>query len=364
MAESDDAGKHLENIKIGLAVEIFLKEDRAGKNPIPGKVREILTHSSFHPHGIMVQLGDGKIGRVQRILTEVPDVEQQNTSSYGREDSHLRNTRNNSEKIEQFLVEKGEPYCDDCLSESLSIYPRQTINQTCRSLESQGMITRQREICKFCKKNKIVNHLGERQTSSQRPIPSKIYQKQEEIDFVQLVKNGENEFVEFKSSVLWSKNLTEEQLKAPTASREVRAFGREASKVIIAKAISGFLNTQGGNLVIGVKENKTQEADDIIGIESEFGKLEDQCTDGYRRMIVDNIIRKYFHPDIYNHFSDYIKITFPEIDEKILCWINISKSEVPAFVTIQKIDYFFIRLDAETRGLEGKQMVEYCKKRF
>src|SRR5208337_2152343 len=199
MKEADDAGKHLENIKTGLTVEIFLKEDRAGKNPIHGIVSEILTHSSFHPYGIMVQLDDGKIGRVQRILTEVPDLGQQNTSSYVREDLHPRDTRNNSEKIEQFLVEKGEPYCDDCLSESLSIYPRQRINQTCRSLESQGKIIRQREICKSCKKIKIVNHFGEGQALSHRALPSKIYQKQKEIDFVQLVKNGENEFVEFKS---------------------------------------------------------------------------------------------------------------------------------------------------------------------
>jgi uncharacterized repeat protein (TIGR03833 family) len=366
MTEEDEDGKHLGNIFPGSEVEIFLKEDRAGKKPVRGIVANLLTHSSFHQYGIMVQLEDGNIGRVQRIIS---DKSEKTTIPKQEIDQSSRSRKydflNNIEKIQQFLVDQQKPYCDDCLSESLSIFPRQQINQGCRRLESKGIIRRQNGTCYSCSKNKIVNSSGDDLPLSIKKItptlPNKI---SKEIDFISLVKNGENEFVEFKSSALWSKNLTEEQIKTPTASREVRAFGWEASKAIIAKVISGFLNTQGGHLVIGIKENKDQEANDIIGIESEFGKLEDQCTDGYRRMIVDSIIRKYFHPDIFNHFSDYFKITFPEIGGKILCWINISKSEVPAFVIIQKNDYFFIRLDAETRELDGKQMVEYCAKRF
>jgi uncharacterized repeat protein (TIGR03833 family) len=352
-----DVNKQRENITIGALVEIYLKDDRSGNNPVQGVVKEILTHSSFHPYGIMVALEDGSVGRVQKILSSVindsNDLEQRSSSNTST--IHRNESRNNSDKITQYLFDRNEPYCDDCLSKLLEIYPRQTINQICRRLENQKTIERGAGVCSACCKNKIVNLSGTKKNGL-KPI--------DVIDFPALIRKGEDEFVEFKSSALWSKALTDEQIKAPNASREMRAFGREASKVIIAKAISGFLNTQGGNLVIGIKENKSKNPNEIIGIENEFGKLEDQCTDGYRRMIVDSIIRKYFHPEVYNHFSDYIKILFPEIDGKILCWIQTSKSDVPAFVTIQKNDYFFIRLDAETRELDGKQMVEYCGKRF
>lgn len=353
--ESNDPSKQRVNIHPGLLVEIISREDRSGNDPIRGIVANILTHSATHPHGIMVELEDGRIGRIQRILSKAENFPINTLSSFNVQPIPplLKDPQNNSDSVQKYLIERGGAYCDDCLSVALSIYPRQTINQICRKLESRGIVSRHQGVCKSCNKNKIVNYTGTPQLPSQKMG-----------DIVEIVKYGENEFVEFKSSALWSKNLTDLQIKDPTASREVKVFGKDASKVIIAKAISGFLNTQGGHLIIGVKENKTKNPDEVIGIESEFGKLEDSCTDGYRRMIVDSIIRKYFHPDIYNHFSDYIKITFPEIEGKIICWIKIVKSDVPAFVAIQKKDYFFIRLDAETRELGGKEMVEYCSKRF
>ncbi len=57
------------NIRAGLKVSIVLKQDqRTGKRTV-GIVKDLLTNSSFHPHGIKVRLTDGKIGRVREILT-------------------------------------------------------------------------------------------------------------------------------------------------------------------------------------------------------------------------------------------------------------------------------------------------------
>ncbi len=61
-------GQNRENVKIGSRVEVVLKADqRAGKLTY-GIVAEILTSSSFHPHGIKVRLEDGQVGRVQNII--------------------------------------------------------------------------------------------------------------------------------------------------------------------------------------------------------------------------------------------------------------------------------------------------------
>jgi uncharacterized repeat protein (TIGR03833 family) len=58
------------NIKPGLRVAIVLKQDqRTGRETI-GVVKDLLTNSNFHPHGIKVRLTDGQVGRVQRILSE------------------------------------------------------------------------------------------------------------------------------------------------------------------------------------------------------------------------------------------------------------------------------------------------------
>jgi uncharacterized repeat protein (TIGR03833 family) len=58
------------NIRAGLKVAIVLKQDqRTGKRTV-GVVKDLLTNSSNHPHGIKVRLTDGQVGRVQEILAE------------------------------------------------------------------------------------------------------------------------------------------------------------------------------------------------------------------------------------------------------------------------------------------------------
>ncbi len=69
-------GRNRKDIRPGLRVAVVLKQDqRTGKRTL-GVVREILTSSSYHPHGIKVRLVDGQIGRVQEILSEPPEGKQ------------------------------------------------------------------------------------------------------------------------------------------------------------------------------------------------------------------------------------------------------------------------------------------------
>lgn len=60
--------KERKNIQVGMRVAIVLKQDqRTGKRTM-GIVKDILTRSPNHPHGIKVRLDDGRVGRVQAIL--------------------------------------------------------------------------------------------------------------------------------------------------------------------------------------------------------------------------------------------------------------------------------------------------------
>ncbi len=63
-------GKTRKNIKSGLSVAIVLKQDQRSGILTEGIVRDILTKSPNHPHGIKVRLMDGQVGRVQKILSE------------------------------------------------------------------------------------------------------------------------------------------------------------------------------------------------------------------------------------------------------------------------------------------------------
>ncbi len=60
-------GQNRKDIRPGLAVAVVLKQDQRTGKLTRGIVRDILTNSSFHPHGIKVRLTDGQVGRVQVI---------------------------------------------------------------------------------------------------------------------------------------------------------------------------------------------------------------------------------------------------------------------------------------------------------
>lgn len=56
------------DIKTGMQVKIVLKEDQRTGNLTEGIVKDILTKSPKHPHGIKVRLETGEVGRVREIL--------------------------------------------------------------------------------------------------------------------------------------------------------------------------------------------------------------------------------------------------------------------------------------------------------
>jgi uncharacterized repeat protein (TIGR03833 family) len=61
-------GNNRSNIKPGMHVKIVRKEDQVSGALTEGIVKDILTNSASHPHGIKVRLQSGVVGRVQEIL--------------------------------------------------------------------------------------------------------------------------------------------------------------------------------------------------------------------------------------------------------------------------------------------------------
>ena len=57
-------GRYRNNIQPGMEVEIILKKDQRTGKTTKGIVKDLLTKSSFHTHGIKVRLEDGQIGRI------------------------------------------------------------------------------------------------------------------------------------------------------------------------------------------------------------------------------------------------------------------------------------------------------------
>jgi len=63
-------GNNRADLKPGMQVLIVLKKDQGSGALTPGRVKDILTKSQTHRHGIKVRLETGEVGRVKQLLAE------------------------------------------------------------------------------------------------------------------------------------------------------------------------------------------------------------------------------------------------------------------------------------------------------
>lgn len=63
-------GRHRADIKAGTRVRVVQKPDQRSGRLTEGIVRDVLTRSAMHPHGIKVRLESGIVGRVKEIADD------------------------------------------------------------------------------------------------------------------------------------------------------------------------------------------------------------------------------------------------------------------------------------------------------
>lgn len=61
-------GRERKDVGPGLTVDIVLKQDQRTRRLTRGVVKDVLTKSAFHPHGIKVRLETGEVGRVKEFI--------------------------------------------------------------------------------------------------------------------------------------------------------------------------------------------------------------------------------------------------------------------------------------------------------
>jgi len=64
------SGRKRSNIKAGTRVQVVQKQDQRTGKLTEGVVKDILTKSATHPHGIKVRLTSGIVGRVKKVFPE------------------------------------------------------------------------------------------------------------------------------------------------------------------------------------------------------------------------------------------------------------------------------------------------------
>lgn len=155
-----------------------------------------------------------------------------------------------------------------------------------------------------------------------------------EMDIKQLIKEGENDSVEFKSSVRYDYHRK-------TTNRDL--------ELVIAKTLVGFMNASGGKLLIGVSDQG-----DILGLEKDLKTLKHKNKDGFERKIFQVITDYIGREACYNS-----KVTFHKIDEKPICMINVEPSTTPVYFKDGENITFYVRTGNATHPLSVEEAINY-----
>lgn len=157
----------------------------------------------------------------------------------------------------------------------------------------------------------------------------------------ELILSGESDSIEYKSTLRYD-------LHQQIVNKKL--------EYVIAKTISAFLNSKGGDLFIGVDDKQN-----ALGLKNDINTLKKhkQDIDGYELQLVE-VIKKY----IGKEFSSHIKISFPEYNEKIICWVSVSQSSTPVFVSFEGKEDFFIRAGCSSQPLSREEQSAYEKEHW
>ena len=153
-------------------------------------------------------------------------------------------------------------------------------------------------------------------------------------DWKIIIDRGENDLIEFKSSLRW-----DYRQEKPN----------KALEHVIAKTISAFLNTEGGMLFIGVDDDGN-----ILGIEPDYKTMSKKNSDGFM-LALTNVINQSLGK--INH--KYITINIISIHNKDVCTISIEKSTQPVFLGKDKNEEFYIRASASSQPMSMSDTYKY-----
>ena len=155
----------------------------------------------------------------------------------------------------------------------------------------------------------------------------------------ELITVGESDKVEFKSTLRYD-------LRAKCVNKKL--------EYVVAKTIAAFLNSEGGDLFIGIDDNQN-----ALGLSDDIGTLKKKSVDGFELQLTE-VIKKY----IGGSHSTHIKTTFPVYDDVRVCRIRVAKSGNPVFTKFEDKEDFFVRSGCSSQPLTREEQSVYEKEHW
>ena len=159
--------------------------------------------------------------------------------------------------------------------------------------------------------------------------------EQQELDLAEVIRGGESGSVEFKATL---------RVNLHTLERDKRM------EYAVLRTLAGFLNSNGGTLIVGVADDSTPVGLDVDGFENE-----DRMA-----LHLSNILNGRMGP------SAWITMhaNFEDFEEGRILAIRCDKAHSPVYVTEGNSQHFYVRTGPSTTELNLSQTQEYIRQRF
>ena len=155
----------------------------------------------------------------------------------------------------------------------------------------------------------------------------------------ELLADCESDTVEFKSTLRYD-------LRLKTVNKKL--------EYVIAKTIAAFLNSEGGDLFIGIDDSQN-----ALGLSDDIQTLSKKNIDGFELHLIE-VIKKY----IGGEHSTHIKVTFPLYDDVQICRMRVAKSSKPIFIQFEDKEDFFVRSGCSSQPLSREEQSAYEKEHW
>jgi hypothetical protein len=157
----------------------------------------------------------------------------------------------------------------------------------------------------------------------------------------ELIASGESQTLELKATARWN-------------VRESKAD--KAMEQVIVKTVAAFLNSDGGNLLVGVQDDGS-----ISGIEPDHKVVgaEKRNRDFYERWLNDLLLRHCGKEHTAN-----LRISFVRFEEMDVCRIDVSRASTAVYIRENDQDRFYVRTGNSTNALTTSEAVAYHQQRF
>ena len=151
----------------------------------------------------------------------------------------------------------------------------------------------------------------------------------------EIIEKGENEFIEFKSTLRWNLKTNKKDSRISHA---------------ILKTIAAFLNSDGGILLIGVSDNGS-----VLGLDSDQFENQDKIL-----LFLTNIIKS----QLGALHMEKLHFHIEQINERNILRVDVQAGNEPCYLTAEKTDHFYIRTGPATTDLRLSKVHEYIKNRY